>query len=130
MSFEADLVARLRANATIAGMVGTRIYWEERPQGSGLPAILLTGVGGERRQHMDGPMATQSLRTQFDCMAPTKAQAVTLRQAVTALIEAPGTAGTTDFQGGFTTVLPGRSDINTVDGTVRTERTDATIWFN
>lgn len=129
MSFESDLVARLRADATVSGLVGTRIYWEVRPQGSALPAIVLTGVSGERRQHMAGPMTTQGHRVQFDCMAATKAQASDLRAAAIDVIEGTGTGGTTKFQGGFVNLLPARTD-DTPDGVIRTERFDATIWFN
>lgn len=129
MSFETDLRTRLVNDATVGALVSTRIYWELRPQGSALPAIVLTGVSGDRRQHMAGPMATQGNRMQFDCMAISKAQAIDLRAAVIDLVESTGTAGSTEFQGGFVNLLPARTD-DTPDGVIRTERFDANIWFN
>lgn len=129
MSFETDLRTWLIGDGAIAAKVSARIYWEVRPQGSALPAIVLTGVSADRRQHMAGPMATQGNRVQFDCMAATKGEAIDLRAAVIDRIEGSGVAGTTEFQGGFVNILPGRSD-DTSTGVVRTERADANIWFN
>ncbi len=129
MSFETDLRTRLASDGTVTALVGMRIFWEIRPQGTALPSIVLTGVSGERQQHMAGPMATQGNRVQFDCIATTKAQAVDIRAAVVAVVEGGGSAGATSFQGGFVNLLPARTD-DTPDGVIRTERFDANIWFN
>lgn len=129
MSFEVDLRARLVNDATIAGMVGTRIYWKIRPQNTDLPAIVLGTVSGRREQVMDGPMGTQGTRVQIDCMATSKGAAIALRNAVFALVEGRGTQGATTFQGGFVNLYRDTVD-DTVDGVIHTEMVDATVWFN
>jgi hypothetical protein len=132
MSFETDLTARLRADATVAGIVGTRIYWKIRPQNSGLPAIILGTVYGARDQHFEGPMGTQGNRIQIDCMTDgnsAKIAAIALRNAVLTVIESPGTEGDTEFQGGLVNLY--RDAVaDTASGVVHTETIDATIWFN
>jgi hypothetical protein len=129
MSFEADLRARLLADAAIAGLVGTRIYWKIRAQGSALPAIVLGTIYGPRDQHFEGPIGTQGNRIQFDCLAPTAIAAINLRNAVLAEIEGPGTAGATTFQGGFVNLYRDTVE-DTASGVVHTQLVDATIWFN
>ena len=129
MSFETDLRTRLINDATVVGIVGTRIYWEIRPQDSALPAIVLHTVNGSRAQSLAGAMETQGNQIQFDCMAVTKADAVALRQAVIAVAEVAGTAGSTEFQGGNVDLYRGIVE-DTAAGVIRTEQVRATIWFN
>lgn len=129
MSFETDLRTRLVNDATVAAIVGTRVYWEVRPQGSSLPAIVMYLIAGERDQHLGGVMATQGNQVQFDCIAVSKSASVDLRQAVIAVIEPRGTAGATEFQGGNVDLFRALVE-DTADGLVRTEQVRATIWFN
>jgi hypothetical protein len=81
------LRSRLLADATIAGMVGTRIDWGLRPQGKPLPAISLTLIPTPRDYHMRGAQATQFYFVQIDCWADKYKDAHTLRQAVIAELE-------------------------------------------
>lgn len=129
MSFETDLRTRLLVDGTIAGLVGTRIYWKIRPQNSALPAIVLGTAFGARDQHYEGPIDGQGNRIQLDCLASTKAAAVALRDAVIAEVETPATSGDTEFQGGFVNLYRDAAD-DTAAGVVHTEMIDATIWFS
>lgn len=129
MSFGADLRTKLTADTTISGLVGTRVYWKYRPQGSTLPAIVLHEVAGQYDQHMGGPMGTQGNRIQADCMAAKKTDVWTLRDAVRNELIAASTNGTTEFQGGIINLTRDSYD-DTPDGVVHTEQVDATIWFN
>lgn len=129
MSFETDLRTRLLSDGTIAGIVGTRIYWKIRPQKSDLPAIVLGTAYGARDQSFDGPIDGQGNRIQFDCMAATKSAAVDLRDAVMAEIEVAGSAGDTEFQAGFVNLYRDTAE-DTSAGVVHNEMIDATIWFN
>lgn len=129
MTVEIDLRARLLADGTIAGIVGTRIYWKLRPQGSALPAIVLGTVNGARDQHFEGAIDAQGNRIQFDCLASTKSVAVNLRNAVIAEVELPATVGDTEFQGGFVNLYRDTAE-DTASGVVHTEMVDATLWFN
>jgi hypothetical protein len=129
MSFETDLRSKLTADAGVAAIASTRVYWKVRPQGSALPAVVLSTVSGARDQSHEGAILTQGNRIQFDCIASTKAAAVNLRNAVMAEIEDPGTTGTTEFQGGFVNLYRDLAE-DTPAGVVHTEMVDATIWFN
>jgi hypothetical protein len=48
------IIARLEADAAVTALVGTRIYWLVRPQGSPLPALVLQIISEERTQHLKG----------------------------------------------------------------------------
>jgi hypothetical protein len=81
------LRARLLADATIAGLVGSRVDWGLRPQAKALPAITLTLVPSPRDYHMGGAQVTQHYRVQVDCWATTYKGAHDLREAVIAELE-------------------------------------------
>lgn len=61
--------ARLVADPAVAAIVGDRVYWSERPQGSPFPAIVLQVISDGRPQHMKGRQAMRPTRIQVDCMA-------------------------------------------------------------
>ena len=91
------LRSRLLADATISGLVGTRIDWGLRPQGKPLPAITLTLLPTPRDYHMGGAQHTQHYLVQIDCWAASYASAEAVRQAVIAEME-PASGS---FQGSF-----------------------------
>jgi hypothetical protein len=121
LPFEADLRQRL----VNADLVGSRVYWERRPQGRASPAIVLQVVFSSRDHHVGGAMDTQRTRVQFSCQANAKFEAVTLRKAVAALIEQPADEGETQFQGGFVNFTCSDAD----DG-VKVEQLDATVRWS
>jgi hypothetical protein len=96
---QTELRDRLKANATIAGLVGTRVDWGVRPQGKPLPAITLTLVSDVRDQTMAGLQVTQGPLIQVDCWALTYAETVTLREAVISLLATPATQASCKFLG-------------------------------
>jgi hypothetical protein len=85
---QAALRSRLLADATIAGLVGTRVDWGLRPQGKPLPAIRLTKIPTPRAYHMGGAQNTQQFRVQADCYGATYKASHDLRAAVIACLEA------------------------------------------
>lgn len=93
------LRSRLLADATIAGLVGTRVDWGLRPQAKELPAITLTMIPTPRDYTMGGADQTQLYRVQVDCWAASYKDAHTLREAVIAEME-PASGS---FLGGFVT---------------------------
>jgi hypothetical protein len=129
MSFEVDLRSKLVNDAAVSAIVGSKVYPQFRPQGSTLPAVLLTIVYGARDKTFDGAMATQGNQVQFDCMASTKAEVTALRNAVIDAIEAPSTVGSTEFQGGTVDLYRDSYD-DTDAGVVWVDQIRATIWFN
>lgn len=128
MSMETALRSRLKDNAGVAAITG-QIHWSVRPQGSALPAIVLTGVADDRAQHFNGLAGYRSTRIQVDCYAASKAQAVALREAaIAALLPGETKSGVTFLRSFVNTVLD-RGD-QTETGFVHREMIDLTCWHN
>ena len=66
MDWQAALRARLVAAAPVTALVGSRIYWVDRPQASALPAITLQTISDDRPQHMKGFIGLNPARVQVD----------------------------------------------------------------
>lgn len=96
---QSALRSRLKADATVSGLVGTRVDWGLRPQAKTLPAITLTLVSSPRDYTMAGAQVTQFYRVQVDCWALTYKESNDLRAAVIACLE-PGSGS---FQSSFVT---------------------------
>lgn len=67
MTFTADLRAHLLADATIAGLVGERIYPVVRPETSPLPAITYQIVTDDAMTSLSGLCGLSNVRVQIDC---------------------------------------------------------------
>ena len=99
---QSDLRSRLLADATISGLVGTRVDWDARPQGKPLPSITLSMVD-VRDQHMGGPQATRRTVLQVDCWADKPITSHTLAEAVINELQPQADVGSTRFLGAFLT---------------------------
>ena len=128
MSMETALRSRLKDNAAVAAITG-QIHWSVRPQGTALPAIVLTGVADDRSQHFTGLAGYRSTRVQIDCYAATKAQAVALREAVIAALVPAEVKGGVTFLRSFVNTVLDRGD-QTETGFVHRELIDLTCWHN
>lgn len=129
MNFDQAVAARLLGNAAVAALVGTRVDWERLPQGSLMPAIVLTIVVDERPQTYKRFQTTRGTATQIDCYAATKPGSVTLRDAVLAAVLAPAAIGGVRFQQAQDVSL--RRAYEKRDATERyREIIDLTLWHN
>lgn len=126
---EAALRARLIANAGVSALVGNRIDWGARPQGSILPAIVLTLVSDERTQHMAGFDSYRATRVQIDCYATTYATAVAMREAVLAAAIPAGSASGVTFRRAFVNTSAGRTE-NNETAILHRQMLDLTFWHN
>lgn len=82
------IIARLEADAAVAGIVEDRIFWVVRPQGGPLPCIVLQTISEERRQHLKGFEDMFEARVQVNCMAERYSTSRQLAEAaVAALID-------------------------------------------
>lgn len=126
---EEDLVARLLANAPLAALVGNRITWLDRPQGSGLPAITLQVITPGRSYHFKGPAGYTGARVQADSWGAFYLSAKQASRAFLAAIEPPALFGSTRFGPAF---LEGGPDFppQDIDGGGRAYRVnhDIIIW--
>ena len=129
MAWEADLIARLLADATVAGMVGDNIEWDERVPGGALPAIVIDLISDPRPQNNDGFDGFRGSRIQLNVHARTKAEAIALRDAAIDVLVPAGVVGGTTFLRSF--VDNGGSDAEPTDsGRLRREHVDLIIWHN
>lgn len=85
ITFEEALVARLLAVADISAILGNKINWVARPEGTGLPAITLTVVSDPFEYTHDGRDDWQQMRVQFDFRA---LQYITTKQLSRLTLEA------------------------------------------
>lgn len=99
MDMEGALRARLLAAAPVTTIVGTRIYWEDRPQASALPSITLSVVVDGRDQHMGGFESVRDTEVQVDVWATSYSQKKTLKEAVIAALAPAQTGNGIRFQG-------------------------------
>lgn len=107
MGMEADLVARLDADAGTGVLVGrdaddvASISWGLLVQGAPWPALVLTKVSPGRDYTHGGPDGLDGPRVQIDVLAETDIAADALAKAVIACMEGAGTVGGTTFHHGF-----------------------------
>ena len=126
---EAALRARLKDDPAVAALVASRIDWGVRPQGSILPAIVLTNVLDDRSQHMAGFNEFRQTRVQIDCYAATKAEAVALREvALSAVVPAATKSGVEFLRAQGISVLDRGEQAES--GFIHRELIDLQLWHN
>ena len=77
-----DLRTYLLADATISGLVGTRIDPNKLSQNPTLPAVTYTMISAQRPSNADSPAIVTGQRIQIDCWGSTYAQAVNVFEAI------------------------------------------------
>jgi hypothetical protein len=92
MDMEGALRARLLAASPVTSNVGQRVYWEDRPQQSALPAITLSLPVDGRDQHMGGFQSVRDVQLQVDVWARSYAEKKAIKEAVIAAL-APAQSG-------------------------------------
>lgn len=129
MAFEPALRTRLKDDTAVAAIVGTRIDWTVRPQGSALPAVVLQIIADGRPQHMQGFQRFRETRVQIDCFATTRAAASALSAAVIAAITPAAEVSGTAFRRAFIDTVRDLG-ANTDTGFVHRDSIDALIWHD
>lgn len=69
MSIEQDLYYKLKNNANVSGVVSSRIYPMQLPQGWTLPALTYQRISTPRATILSGPSGRARPRFQIDCWA-------------------------------------------------------------
>ena len=119
----------LRLDATVAGLVSTRIYPEVIPQNTSLPAIYYTQVAGPRQHTLGSTDDMVPSQWQFSCVAETYAELRGLSDAVRGALDSyADTVGTVVVQCGH---LTDEYDVlNRIPGTDKLTRHTKTMTFN
>ena len=108
MDWQAALRARLVAAAPVTALVGSRIYWVDRPQASALPAITLQTISDDRPQHMKGFIGLNPARVQVDLWTASYGAAADLAEKVIAALAPADTANGIRFERAF---VDGKRDL-------------------
>lgn len=108
MDWQAALRARLIAAAPVTALVGTRVYWVDRPQTSALPSITLQTISDDRPQHMKGFTGLNPARVQVDCWSSSHAQANDMAEKVITALAPANTANGIKFERAF---VDGKRDL-------------------
>jgi hypothetical protein len=103
---EETLISVMLADSGITALVGNRIHWDNRPQGSGDPAIVMHNLGGSVDYHMEGSSRLREARIQIECWSndsPDEALAIrrAVETALSGLQRFAGSGGEVDIQGMF-----------------------------
>lgn len=129
MSMETALRSRLKDDAGVSAIVGSRVDWSVRPQGTSSPCVVMRVVADERSQHFAGFNDYRPTRVQIDCYAATRAVAVSLRDAVIAAVVPEATKSGVNFLRAFINTVLDRGD-QTETGFIHRELIDLTIWHD
>lgn len=125
-----DLEGALRARIVAAGTsAGSRVYWDERPQGSALPAVVLTMIDDSREQHLKGFQSVQRASVQLDFYGETKAVAKALKDATLAAVIPENTSNGIAFGRAIEDRAASGSE-RSGDKTVFRHRVDLGVWWS
>ena len=100
---EEALVAKLLDTTALTALVGERIYWLDRPQGTAvLPQIVLQDWSADHQITMEGPNPLRETLVQIDCWGASQAESLMVgRELIAALEGARFTQDSIDFPGIF-----------------------------
>jgi hypothetical protein len=99
MSYEADLITYLLADASLTAIVSNRVYPQSVPQGAAMPAITVNTISGAPLYADEGEVGLDQNRVQISCYGDTYAVAKSVADAVRSRLSAKQdvTAGSTTF---------------------------------
>jgi hypothetical protein len=91
---EEALIALLIGDGGLAALVGARVHGGSRPQGSGLPAVVIARIGGAPLYSDEGEVGLDQARMQVDCWGESYASAKLTARAVRRVLSGfEGTVG-------------------------------------
>lgn len=128
MDFQTGLRARLLADSTVSGLVGTRVYWMQRPQNSGLPAIVLQTISDPRPDHLKGFDGARETRVQCDCWAEGYGAALALGRSAIAALKSPQTISEKRFGNARVDAMRDLSETAAGGETIHRQSVDFLIW--
>ena len=95
---ESCLRSLLLSDATIAGLVGSRVFPMFKPEGQAYPAVVYQRVDGEHPLAQDGPAGRGVAVLQISALAESYETAKTLQKAIVSLLHGyRGGAGSCTF---------------------------------
>lgn len=124
---EEALVDRLLADSGVSSLV-EKVVWGVRPQGTGLPAVVLTNASPGRAFTFKGAGDLHGTLVQFDVWAEKFGEAIAVFRALLAEMETPVTVGDTQFGMSFLERQSNGSEDVPGVGMIHRISADFTIW--
>ena len=81
-TFKTELLAYILADATVAGLIGTRLFALRAEQNATTPFVVWQDISGEGIYAHDGPTGLRTFRIQFSIYAPTVTQTEDVAAAI------------------------------------------------
>lgn len=131
---QVDLVARLRADATLGAILATHnsrsaIDWGVRPDTANMPCVTLTDVVTDPIYKQDGRDSATQSTVQVDVWAATPLAAIQAVNRVIEIMESETTQGATFFHRAFLSSGPRSMRIEDLPGGERAHRKSADLQF-
>lgn len=98
--FEEQLTKRLLEAVPVAAIFGVAVNWQDRPDGSLLPALTLSIAADPREYNHDNPDEWQQVRVQVDSRAESYLEAKNGLRAVLSELESEKTLDSVHFDEG------------------------------
>ena len=93
MDIYAALMTCLKAHAGLTALVVNRIHFDEAPQGSVMPYVVILDVSNVLEEDHQGPIDVEQPVKQFSAYAATRAEAKSVARQVRAALAAWSTPG-------------------------------------
>jgi hypothetical protein len=93
MDVDAALMTCLKAHAGLAALVGTRIHFDEAPQGAVMPYVVILDVSNTVDEDHQGEIDVEQPTKQFSAYAATRAEAKTVARQLRLALAAWSTLG-------------------------------------
>lgn len=98
MNLGEALSARLAAASAVTAIVGSKIYWVQRPQGTEVPAVVMRYGGGSEVENLESDTAdTFETSVTIDCFGVNSLQSKQLAAAVRNAVKPAGLQGSFSF---------------------------------
>jgi hypothetical protein len=127
MDMQQAMRKRLLDIPAISNVVGNRVDWMKRPQGSALPAIVLQVVNDTRRFHLKDYMGLRSTQVQVDVYGLAYGPTLALSRLVIEALKAPAVISGKVFSPTF---VDSQRETTEVIGTAEVHRQslDLNVW--
>lgn len=124
---------RLRDAPAVAALVESRVFRDDRPEGTGLPALLIFLISDPRPTTFAGPIGQRRSRVQIDCLGRSSGEADDVAEtAIREMQRADVIIGGIRFGPSF--VVNVRSSVSRpaegVDDQIFIRSTDLQIWWS
>lgn len=87
MEIEEALTAYLLEHAGLAALVGSRVYWDEVPQGTEPPFVVAINISDVKEHTLDGQLSLESPTYQFTAYATTKKTSKAIGKQIKAALQ-------------------------------------------